>query len=436
MESESDMSTTNAEVHENLSKRRLVNASSPDRRAAGVGRGMGRGVGLRREVQTRCSTLSGQPEPSWSSVGGPRLLGLLSLWLWGLTGLQLAECAAQPPVESPPLVAEFPAPMLVGTKHSPPFSFQRQDGTWTGISIELWRSMADDLDIDYEFRECEIPEAMRRLQSGELQAAIAAISITAERDRQIDFSHAFYTTGLGVAVPKRRITTMWRFATQLLTSRFLLIVMGLVVISLVTGVVFWKLERSKNEGLFGGRSREGVSMGIWWSTIMLLGHKGIMPATTTARVVAVSVMLCSTVAVSTLTGVIASTITVARIGTTVQHPDDLRHFRIASVESSTSAKYLEDRRLRYQAFPTIEEALASLSTNDAEAVVYDLAMLRYQQNTQFESQVDVLPVRFNEQQYAIALEPDSLYREQLNHALLRVTSSDNWLTVLFRYLGE
>ncbi len=323
----------------------------------------------------------------------------------------------------------------MGTKDSPPFAIKKPDGSWTGISIELWRRIADELDWEYEFREYDMPQIVARLESGELDAAIAAISITADRDQRFDFSHAYYSTGLGVAVPRRETISFWRFIARLFTARFFAISAGLVILAMVAGMIFWKLERRKNEGLFGGRAKEGVGLGLWWSTIMLLGHKGIIPATATARLLALLVMITSTIAVSALTGVITSAMTVARIGHVVRHPDDLRHLRIATVSDSTSVQYLQRRHLAYREHDVVSDALQSLAKGEAEAVVFDLGMLKYQTKTQFADSIEVLPIQFNVQQYAIGLTPNSDLRRKLNQVLLEVTTSDEWADILYRYLG-
>ena len=72
-----------------------------------------------------------------------------------------------------------------------PPRYKRADGSWTGISIELWRRIAEDLGLEYEFRELELElnEFFVQLESREIDAAIAAVSITAERDSRLDFSH-------------------------------------------------------------------------------------------------------------------------------------------------------------------------------------------------------------------------------------------------------
>lgn len=329
-----------------------------------------------------------------------------------------------------------PQKFRVGTKVSPPFALKRIDGTWTGISIELWRHIATDLGIEYEFYEYEIPAIIDKLEAGELDAGVAAISITAQRDERIDFSHSYYATGLGVAVLRQREPNLWRLTQNLMTKRLFVILSGLMLLAIVAGVIFWKFERKNNEGLFGGRATKGMSMGIWWATIMLLGHKGVMPSTVVARILAVVVMITSIVAVSALTGVIASAITVAQIGHVVRHPDDLRHFRIATVAASTSVEYLHERHLNYKEAATVELALKSLTTGAADAVVYDLGMLKYQRSNSFAGEIEVLPIRFNEQLYAIGIPPNSPLREDLNRALLKYTASDDWSDVLYRYMGE
>lgn len=326
---------------------------------------------------------------------------------------------------------------LVGTKVSPPFAFKRSDGSWTGISVELWREIATELNLDFDFRELEsTAEIVDQVEAGKLDAGIAAISITAERDARIDFSHSYYSTGLGVAVARNRDSSVWRFARSLMTTRFLSTVGILTLLSVLAGLAFWKLERKKNEGMFGGRPKEGVSMGIWWSAVMLLGHKGVMPATGLARTLALTVMIASTIAISVLTGVITSAITVAQIGNVVSHPDDLRHMKLATVTSTTSVDYLQGRHLRYKEYATIEQALQQLSKGAAEVVVYDLGMLKYQRSNAFDGDIEVLPLRFNEQQYGIALKSGSDIREPMNLALLKFTGGEGWSDVLYRYFGE
>jgi ABC-type amino acid transport substrate-binding protein len=46
--------------------------------------------------------------------------------------------------------------LIVGVAAGPPFNIQKSDGSWTGISIELWRQIAKELGVDFEFRETDL----------------------------------------------------------------------------------------------------------------------------------------------------------------------------------------------------------------------------------------------------------------------------------------
>ena len=46
-----------------------------------------------------------------------------------------------------------PGKLVVGTMDMPPFLIKAGDGHWEGLSIDLWRAVARDLGVEYEFRE-------------------------------------------------------------------------------------------------------------------------------------------------------------------------------------------------------------------------------------------------------------------------------------------
>lgn len=325
--------------------------------------------------------------------------------------------------------------LIVGTKHSPPFAFKNPDGEWTGISIELWRHLTDELNLEYEFRELTLDEMLLGLESGELDAAVAAISVTAERHQRVDFCHPHFTTGLGIAMSATDQTS-WSLVRRIVSARMLGVVVAMILFVAVCGMLFWLVERKRNENIFGGSRREGVGMGIWWSTIVLFGHKGIIPVSIWGRIVATCAMVASILLLSLLTGVITSVLTVQQLESGIAHPSDLRHVRTVTVASSTSAEYLRRRRISFQVRPTAEAVLQAVADSEADAAVYDEALLKYLTNAQFADRVQVLPVSFNVQEYAIGLPPESSLRKPLNEGLLRFRASDSWDELVYRYLGD
>ena len=111
--------------------------------------------------------------------------------------------------------------LTVGTKQAPPFAIKRPDGSWHGISIDLWRDIANDLGLTYELHEFDLQGLLSGVQDGSLDLAVAALTITAEREKGMDFTHAFYTTGLGIAIARgKKSGGVWLYASVLVMEIF------------------------------------------------------------------------------------------------------------------------------------------------------------------------------------------------------------------------
>src|SRR5512146_2904815 len=94
-----------------------------------------------------------------------------------------------------------PRPLVVATHVAPPFVMRTGDD-WSGLSIDLWRRIAEDLHVTYELRAMDSPEAVvDAVASGQGDLAVAALTVTAARDRKVDFSQPYFSSGLAIAVP-------------------------------------------------------------------------------------------------------------------------------------------------------------------------------------------------------------------------------------------
>ncbi|QDU80524.1 putative ABC transporter extracellular-binding protein YckB precursor [Polystyrenella longa] len=362
---------------------------------------------------------------------------LLTIVILGMSTWSTTLRAQEPSVQTETLTANGDREILqVGTKQSPPFAIKNPDGSWTGISIELWRHLAHELNLEFEFQELTLDEMLTKLEAGELDAAVAAISVTSDRHERVGFCHPHYSTGLGIAVNSREQTSPWVLVQRIVSSRLIKLVLAMICLVIVCGLLFWQFERKQNTAMFGGKRRQGIGMGVWWSTTLLLGHKGVVPASKMGRILATIAMITSIVILSILTGVITSVLTVQQLDSGIARVTDLHHVRVATVASSTSSDYLRQRRIFFREYNTPQEAIQSVDTDKADAVVYDAALLKYLASEEFSNRIDVLPVLFNVQEYAIALQADSKLRKPLNEELLRYRESDAWEELLYRYLGD
>ncbi|MBM9603688.1 glutamine ABC transporter substrate-binding protein GlnH [Desulfopila inferna] len=82
-----------------------------------------------------------------------------------------------------------------------PFEFKGKDGKYTGFDVELWDAIAKRIDVDYELVPMDFNGLIPGLTTGNLDVVLAAIFITSEREKAIDFSHPYFRAGLKVMVP-------------------------------------------------------------------------------------------------------------------------------------------------------------------------------------------------------------------------------------------
>ncbi|TEA80212.1 glutamine ABC transporter substrate-binding protein GlnH [Allopusillimonas ginsengisoli] len=80
-----------------------------------------------------------------------------------------------------------------------PFEF-KQDGKYTGFDIELWEAIAQEANLKYELRPMDFNGIIPGLQTGNLDAALAGITIRDDRKKVIDFSDPYYESGLAILV--------------------------------------------------------------------------------------------------------------------------------------------------------------------------------------------------------------------------------------------
>lgn len=326
--------------------------------------------------------------------------------------------------------------LVIATKEAPPFVIKQPDGTFHGISIDFWRRMADRLHLQYRFSEQPTVQALvKGTAEGSFDAAIAALTVTAARDRVLDFTQPFYSTGLGIAVSIGESRWM-SISRALLSFGFLQAVLVLVGIAILVGFVIWLLERDKTEHFRGGA--KGLGTGLWWSAIAMTqaGAAQNAPATLPGRMVAIGWMIASIIVIAVFTAGITSTLTKRELQGAVNSVNDLRSVRVGAPVGSTSADYLDHERIPHRGFGGQGAGLKALQAGAIDAFVYDKPLLTWLVLRDFSSTLPVLDVMFDSQNYAIALPKGSPLGQILNFPLLEATESDWWQQRLFEYLGK
>jgi len=65
--------------------------------------------------------------------------------------------------------------LVLGLRAAPPFAMKTPDGIWTGITVELWRHVAEQLSLRYRFEETAAEELFQGLADGRLDASAGGL---------------------------------------------------------------------------------------------------------------------------------------------------------------------------------------------------------------------------------------------------------------------
>jgi polar amino acid transport system substrate-binding protein len=358
------------------------------------------------------------------------------LAVWTLSAILGATLAVHG--ENAPETSPLQRKLVVGTKETPPFAMKDVDGQWIGISIDLWRKIAAELHLTYEWRELNQHDLLVGIADGSLDAVVANLTITPDRLDQFDFTYPFYTTGLGIAVTAHDSNLAMILIKKIFSWTMLKIVLGITVLLLIVGLITWRLERKHNPEHFGGTTAEGIASGFWFSAVTMttVGYGDKNPGTLAGRLVALLWMFVSVILVSVFTATIASMLTVNQLVPSIRGLEDLKKGYVGTLPDTTSETFLKNNFISFKSYSSVTEGLEALNQNEIKAFVYDAPALRYQITQQFLGKLEVLPHTYSQENYGIALQNNSPLLKMINRVLLQKIRDQEWQGILYNYLGR
>jgi len=359
---------------------------------------------------------------------GLRTICLVVFWLSALPFAQAQETTSAIPQRQ----------LVVGVKDAPPFAVKGSDGAWSGLSIELWRQIAKAAKLQYRFVELkDMPELIRETAAGNLDIAVGAITITVDREKILDFTQSYYSTGTGIAVPIVSVMNWGTLRRAMTSFNFLQAIAALIGLTLGAGILVWLLERRHNE-YFGGSVTKGISSSVWWSTLAMTqrssAEKG--PQTVLGRSVAIVWLVVSVITIAVFTAGVTSVLTTSQIQGTIYGVSDLASVRVGTVKGTSSEGDLIRRKLKFQPYDTPADGLKALRAGRLDAFVYDKPLLAWAIRQGYASRLKLLDILIETQNYAFALPPDSPLRKPLSIAILDTLQNESWTEARVRYLGE
>ena len=323
-----------------------------------------------------------------------------------------AWSATRPVVERPLRVATIAVAPFVLPNTDPP----------VGFSVDLWTEVARRMSVQFTWTIVASPaELLQAVRRHDADVAIAAITMTPEFEKVVDFSIPYFDSGLQIAVRAQDESTFLATLRSIpwLTIGHLFAVAFIVVFLLAN--VLWLIERGSNND-FSSSYLRAIGEGLWGTMLIIAtGEYGERRAPgVIKRVAVISMWLLGVVLIAQLTATVTSSQTVQRLRSSIRGPEDLPGKTIASVPGTVAADYLTQRGLPFTNVKSGPDGIRMLVEGEVQAVVFDAPTLQYWAARQGKGLVQVVGPVFRPEKYGIAVAEGSALRKAINEALLQL----------------
>ncbi len=311
-----------------------------------------------------------------------------------------------------------------------------EGGQWHGLTVDLFRELAEDLHFPYRFVE-DTPDAiLDGIAAGRLATAAGPFGVTLDRERQVDFTFGYVTSGMSIAVLRMTEGDRWLGVIESLsTPTALRLYAALVVLVFLAGAAIWALERRHN-AMFGGRALHGIGSGFWWAgvTTVGVGYGDKVPVTFWGRLLALFWMFVSLILITALTAFVTAKLALAEYGR-VQGAASLHNARVGTVEGSAGTAILLRQGITARVYPDGSTGIAGLVSGEITALVYGSDVLRYYADRDTNRRVQILPGTLEVLTFAFPVTDGSPLRARLNGGLRQILNESHWQDVQEKYLG-
>lgn len=335
----------------------------------------------------------------------------------------------------PAVVVQAQSQITVSTVTRPPFSMT-ENGVDTGFSIDLLNAAAAELGLEVKYdRKDSFGDMLTAVQSGQADGAIANISITAERERLMDFSQPIFGSGVQVMMPASAGTAS-NLLSALFTRQIALSVLGALVLLYGSGMLMWAMER-RSQPYFDRDLRDAGFPAFWWALNLVVngGFEERVPQSKGGRFFAVILVVSSLFIVSIFVAQITAALTVNAISQSIDNISDLDGRRVGTIEGSTSQAFLDQRGIANQALAGLDELLGEFEAEALDAVVFDGPILAYYVQTRSKGDAELLERVYRPENYGMAFPTGSTLREDINQAMLHLRENGRYDELLIKWFG-
>ncbi len=326
----------------------------------------------------------------------------------------------------------------VGLYKSPPFVMVDESGAATGMAVDLWKRIADDLNLEFDYTIFNSPKALvDAAASGEVGVAVTNLSITKKRAERVNFTQPWFDAGLRIMTSDASSSS--GAVIEGLYSAGYLQTYGWMVLAVLIATLGITLFDRRFDPNYPKSWREGLAEGFY--TVMLVATSGKPPPRSKlfgwiGKVWAGLWLVCGIGVLAYVTSTVTSVMTTIAITSTINNVDDLPGKTIGVFEGSVADEFAEEIGLDRRVFPGIDEAVAALQNGRVLAVVADAPVLEYYAHTHPNQGLGVVGPIFKPDKYGFALPLDNALTKSITVTLLRLKEEGVVEDLRVQYFGK
>jgi len=310
----------------------------------------------------------------------------------------------------------------------------------TGFTVDVLDQIAKRAGWNITYLDVPtVSDQLKAVAEGRADAAAGAISITASREKEFDFSQPILDGGLRIMVPansQQPSTPGLIGFLKLLFSKMVLIwLAAAVAISLIPAHITWLLERRHHDSMVAKAYYPGVLQAFRWNLGAVAGAADDSPRQPAARLMAVLWGFVSIIFIAYYTATLTANITVGKLDSQIKSPSDLVGKQVCTVANTTSAAALTGLKVVFDGATSIDDCYKGLKDGKYQAVVYDAPVLSYYVTQEGRGSAVLAGAVFEPQGYGIVFRNNNELREEVDRALLAMREDGDHAMIKQKWFG-
>lgn len=314
------------------------------------------------------------------------------------------------------------------------------DGNPSGFDIDLWEAIALDAGIQFKYKKTTFQEIVPSLASREADVGLAGITMTAEREKYIDFSHSYFQSGLRLLTTvSTDVDLMSSTAHILANKKMIKAFLYFFLFILICGHILYWAERGSNEAI-SDHYFPGIFESFWcvFATMTTVGYGDIAPKKWLGRSITMVIGISGITFFGWFIAVFASSLDNLDSQQTakIKKATELKGYTIATKAKTTSVDVITSSGGKLVTSENIAESYAKLAFKEVDGVLFDSPSILHRLNTDNTNQLMIVGDLINKQSYGIALQPGSPLREKINRSLLKLQSNGTYDQIYSKWFNR